>query len=810
MAVGFLLLAAGRLAAQTTGVAAAPAPAPAPADEPPVMLNPFAVTATQDYGYRTSNSISGTRTNTPIKDIPINIQVFTSDVISDLSENDQVDIERYNAAMVNGGQDQDSDNNIQQAYNNFLFRGFVENWSLRDGIREYDPVDLQGIARIEIVKGPVAPLYGLTYPGGVQNLVTKDVDFGQEFAVTKLTAQSYGEYRATVDANAFGKLDGGLFGVRFNGAYEQSEDQRSHSVGHVQFDQTVLDYQPTPTTEIKFLSESGDRWKPNGLGYFSTGDNLDDGADVPLQATHPNIPWTWNWSMGSMNKRSLQTSLYRGTVTQSIGDNLTVTGYWQYSERHQVDSDGWDAADNGDGGGSAASWDMGSGTLGAPVTGWLNPNTPQEKIQFAYHFRDWNNTMHAYGGQAEYKLDFDALKNTFVVGGASWEEFFMSHKAIQPGNTTNYLDLPVAANINISAQTIPFGPPNDYYQDVLSGSHELNKNYYYFANWQGSALDDKLHLNFAVNYTSIDLTGWDTNNGIGVAPNITKESKYSPMEGAVYEVVPGVSLFAVHSTSLFPTTDKNSFMVEMPPVVGASYEGGVKVDLYKDKISGTISYYDTDQNGGSQTDPNANNLKTQEWDADSAAQRLTQFPGITNRSQLLGDLVPGGKQESKGLETDLIFQPTPSWQALVSYAHNDERVVTAINQSTIGEATPQHIADQLSVLGKYSVTEGTLKGGFVGMGIQWQAKQLQNYFTDVITNATVARYNPAATNVEAFVGYRFKAFGHKQEIQVNAKNLSREPFYVGWKSTGSNTVVATQRWAVSEPIIWSVSYVFEF
>ena len=84
------------------------------------------------YGYRASNSIAGTRSNTPIKDIPLNIQVFTKDLYDDLVITNQIDLERYNAALVNGNADIRSSNPIQQAYNAFLFRGFVQNWGLRE------------------------------------------------------------------------------------------------------------------------------------------------------------------------------------------------------------------------------------------------------------------------------------------------------------------------------------------------------------------------------------------------------------------------------------------------------------------------------------------------------------------------------------------------------------------------------------------------------------------------------------------------------------------------------------------------------
>ena len=188
----------------------------APAGDEIVKLPTFSVSTERDYGYRASNSIAGSRTNTPIKDLPVNIQVFTKDLMDDLGLMTQVDLEAYNGSLVNGGFDRNSNNAIQQAYNAFLFRGFQQNWGLRDGIREYDPVDLQGIARVEVVKGPVAALYGLTYPGGVMQNITKAVEFGRNFARTTASMDSEGEMRASLDSNIVGDLGGTKFGIRLN------------------------------------------------------------------------------------------------------------------------------------------------------------------------------------------------------------------------------------------------------------------------------------------------------------------------------------------------------------------------------------------------------------------------------------------------------------------------------------------------------------------------------------------------------------------------------------------------------------------
>lgn len=807
---------AGVAKAQSTDTPAQPEP-PAPAIAAPtedevVHMSRFTVDETKDSGYKASNSIAGTRSNTPIKEIPLNIQVFTKDLTDDLAITNQIELERYNAALVNGGADSQSDNPIQQAYNAFLFRGFIQNWGLRDGIRQYDPIDTQGLSRVEIVKGPAAPLYGLTYPGGVMNSISKEVDFKRNFSAIRLSAQSEGGYRGSIDANFTGKLADGRMGVRYNGAYAKTQDERDHSEGMVEFNQLLLNWQPPPSTEVKFLAETGYREKPNGLGYFTRGEtasngvtSLGNGADIPLQIARPDlhIPWEWNWATGNM--RSIDTKLYRGTITQGVGENLTLTGYVQFSARVNVDSEGFDAAG---GGGSAASWDLGwSGDPGPgafPATGWLgigSGSNYKEVIRMAYHHLDWTNNMHTFGATAVYKLETGPLKNTFTAGGANWREDFVAHKRTLRNGSTSTLDFPVAKDISLG---VPAQPPPDYFIDGLSPWKEYNENTYYFGSWQGSLLDNSLRLNASINHTEINNKLYP--NATTTTPNnYVNVKKYSPMIGAMYDINKAVSVFAVSSTSMFPVTDKNSFAVQMPPVKGKSYEGGVKVELLNGKISGTISYYQITQSGGAQTDSRAENLNTQRWDKMTAAERAANFPGKV-RSDLLGDVVPGGEQESKGFEADLIFQPTPAWQIMLSYAHNDQEVTEALNTSTIGQSVSGHIKDQVAVLSKYSFREGSLKGLYAGMGMQMAGKALQDYAVP----GGKPRYNPSTFYAEFFTGYKFKAGGFNQMIQFNAKNLTRQDSFVGWKATGSASVYSTERYRVPTSMRFELTYGLDF
>jgi outer membrane receptor protein involved in Fe transport len=790
-----LLLALPTLASIAFAQAPSTAPTDTPADDDVVTLDAFTVSTERDVGYRATNSIAGTRTNTPIKDVPINIQVFTKDLADDLLIKNQVDFEAYNAALVNGGADRFSDNVIQQSYQNFLFRGFRQNWGLRDGVREYDPIDTQGLARVEVVKGPAAALYGLAYPGGVMNNITKVVEFGKNFSSVRLTAGGEGDYRASLDANVTGTVAGNQnIGIRFNGAYEKSQDIREHSEGDVRFSSLQFAWQPTVTTQVEFLAEKGYRARPNGLGFFTTVEAGAAGnqAAIPLQALRPEIPWEWNWSNG-LNLDSLDTSMYRGRVTQQIGENFQVQAYMQYSSRLEKSNNGWDTT-GGEYAGSG--WDQTTNT-----------------IRSSYNYRDWGNQMHAYGATAVYKLDLEQVKNTFAFGTNVWKEDELSrrHTPLDPAAST--IIYPVAANIPI---TVPAYPPPDTVP-VMTGNgyhHEDNSNDYYFINWQASWLDQRLKTNIGFNKTNLKTIAWDNGNSM-VADNIYEASKNSPLYGVVFDITKEISVFAVHSTSLFPDSTKDSFGNQFAPQVGKSWEGGVKVDLLDGKISGTVSYYQIEQTGGTQNDPTKENINTVRYDSLTPEQQQIEFGGV----RPLGDIIEGGKQESKGFDIDIVFQPTRQWQIMTSFTHVDHEFTESAVPATLGQTYPQAIKDRYALLTKYTFTDGPLDRLSLGLGVSGGSKSLQDYQRrasngDVYSGTgpfiDVARYEPGRTVAEVFGIYRFKLYGQNALVQLNIKNLLKTDDYVGWKATGNANTLATERYEVPTPIVYRLTLGFDF
>jgi outer membrane receptor protein involved in Fe transport len=167
-----LLLAFAALSALPAHAQLAPAPrsAPAPAagDKEIVTLNVFEVSADKDDEYRAANTTTGTRYNTPVKDLPMNIEVITPAFMRDIGALDVRDALEYVAGIqletttaVNGSRDNPENTTL-------LIRGISAGMK-KDGFARFVPMDPITISRVDIIKGPGGALYGQNGTGGVVN-----------------------------------------------------------------------------------------------------------------------------------------------------------------------------------------------------------------------------------------------------------------------------------------------------------------------------------------------------------------------------------------------------------------------------------------------------------------------------------------------------------------------------------------------------------------------------------------------------------------------------------------------------------------
>src|SRR6478736_3981115 len=263
---------------------AAPAPAATPAatkDDETVVLSPFQVSTDKDNGYGATNSISGSRVNTPIKDLPIPIQVITDDFINDIgatslreslayvssiSVQTQNDLENrggtfgspYGPGGVNNPEGVTSNINGVQ----IKMRGFITNNVLRDGFYRGSPSDAINIERVEVVQGPNALLYGTGNFGGVVNYLTKKPqDTAHAAASVSVGTESF--MRATIDST--GPISQTL-AYRVVGAWEDTDTKVDHQNLNHWYISPSLSWRPTRKTEFLAQYEYTDA-EQTGFGF---------------------------------------------------------------------------------------------------------------------------------------------------------------------------------------------------------------------------------------------------------------------------------------------------------------------------------------------------------------------------------------------------------------------------------------------------------------------------------------------------------------------------------------------------------------
>jgi catecholate siderophore receptor len=197
-------------------VAALLMPTGADASDAGVDAETIIVTGQTD-GYRIDDTSSGTKTNTPILDIPQSISIITEAQLRDQQILTIADLVRY-IPGVSAGQGEGHRDQITLRGNNSTADFFVD--GLRDDVQYLR--SLYNIDRVEVLKGPNAMAFGRGGGGGVLNRLTKGARVGETKISGTASINSFAAWYAAVDAN----LPLGSAALRVNGFYEHLDNHR--------------------------------------------------------------------------------------------------------------------------------------------------------------------------------------------------------------------------------------------------------------------------------------------------------------------------------------------------------------------------------------------------------------------------------------------------------------------------------------------------------------------------------------------------------------------------------------------------------
>ncbi|HSH09790.1 MAG TPA: TonB-dependent receptor plug domain-containing protein, partial [Oceanipulchritudo sp.] len=230
-------------------------------------LSPFEVSTSDDRGYYASNAISGSRIAVPIQDMPLTIEVVTSEFIEDTGATDLRDTLKYSAGILLQSQNDafGSFDNLGNVNNpegatgdkgdsSFKIRGFVVENTLRNGFRRQNATDTINIDRVEVIRGPSALLYGVGNFGGVVNYITKTPlpEFQEQFLVS---VGSDGYQRASMDTT--GPLFSDKLGYRLTAAYQDSDSWTDLNTREHFFISPVIQWKPWKRVKLTLDLEYG-------------------------------------------------------------------------------------------------------------------------------------------------------------------------------------------------------------------------------------------------------------------------------------------------------------------------------------------------------------------------------------------------------------------------------------------------------------------------------------------------------------------------------------------------------------------------
>jgi outer membrane receptor protein involved in Fe transport len=779
-AIALLLSDTGLAAAQDekTGaltVTKTPASAPPPqpekksAGDEVVVMSPFVARGTNDRGYLSTNSAAITRLDSPVRDLPMNVQIINQEMMADLGVTAPADLTRFMVGAENGG--------INPWTTGYNLRGFVAlpDDQQRDGFRFYNRVNLYNIDRVEIILGPNSVVQGAADPGGQVNVITKSALARQNFTTVTAKAGSYGGYRGTVDHNLSWQTERNDFALRTNLLYEESPTFVKFSYdtykGIALAGKADLDRATTIEAKFEYLHEHRmptsaipDRW--------SGGPGLHGGFSQALNRTIPQLYTVeeGNALIGPDAYETLENLYGLAEVTHTFTDRLRVKLIGQASRENTPDI-------LSGGVGQALGYNAATNTYYVNrTTQWQSNDDKRFNLRFLVN----------------YDLDLGWTEQKFIVGYSYMQTQDFGLRDFMYDATTNARvleQLPISPG-GVTAANYRIDLTNRYWRAAgITFNRVWNPSYYF--NTTGSYLGGRLKTVLGFAYTGVTRTDYFYNTpatgslyeGTAVIPGVDHSTSFTsytsdPMVSVVYAVTPEVNVYANFSKSFKPQTSFNPTInlttgevgQAVLPLTGVGYETGFKFDFPRTGWSGSVSLYHVKQINIPQS-------------VDTA--KVEALLGLT-ASLLQRYFVPGVEQTDKGVEVQLFYNPSRSWSIMANGAYNDAEVTKSVlAPELLGQEANTHFKLSGNLVAKYTFVDGPLQGWFLGANAFARGRTFR--FQGVEKG-----YNPGFIVAGALVGYAGRLGDRPYTVQLNIDNIFNKIYIRNYAEIG-----APRQWFVS-------------
>ena len=714
-----------------------------------ITLDPFDVTSVETDRYLASNSISGTAMNTLLKEIPMTINVITSEFLDDAIVGDLERALDFNSSVTQTTRGQISNQNAI-----YSLRGFRNRNVLLDGVMGGDHMPRYLVDRIEVVKGPNT-LYGQSDPGGLVNMISKRPRSQDRTVVTTRFGQD-STYGADIDMN-IAQIAPNL-GLRILGSFDDTKGWRWRDDKDSTFLAASAEWKVTDATKIRFIASTANKGGlPTNRATYSfmriptdlngDGDTNDRvGGVVEATARYNNdfLPWEWTSETEQASDFNQNHQYAQLNVIHEVNDflNLQYSYTKSYRETHvtfrEYNTFSPAKTVSANYTTSTSENETDAHTLNGFITaeaGGVKHNiiagvryTDDRRYGDGYRLRPTNGgelqTLNWLAAQTGKNFRHSVTKDEILAGAPLWLD-----------------DAPTRTELRT------YGPRTnqngDNYEEVTT----------LFISDSMLMMEDRLRI--LAGLRNIEITGFGFNaSGVSNGPKRTsKDTSYQ--FGANYSVNDSLVIFGNTATAFNPNGFNSDTGEYFDPEESEAYEIGAKLDgLLGGKLSGSIAWFQIDKQNVVRSD----------------------FNPVTFMSdrEITDD-------RSEGIDLELFLNATDGWQITLGYTHLDARTVVSQTEA-LGLRLEGAAPDKLTFYTTYSfANDSGLKGLRLGGGAIKAWGPIQQFGTS--GNRLVVE--DGYTQINVFARYRTELFDRPTTFGINVSNLADEFFVRARANTGT-------------------------
>lgn len=519
-------------------------PAVAIAQEPVTNLEPIIVTG-QSRGYVAVNSVTATKTDTPLLDVPQSINVVTREQLDDQALRSVGDVLRY-VPGTSVGQGEGNRDQITLRGQNTTADFFLD--GVRDDTQYFR--GLYNLERIEVLKGPYALIFGRGGGGGIVNRVQKTPSTSGVFRGGRVSANSFGAWDVSADVNA-PLSDSAAF--RINAVYESLDNHRDFFEGER--------YALNPYVAV----DLGAGWRA-GLSYEYVNDDRVVDRGVPSLAGGPLTGYRDQFfGIPGVNRTTLEANIAKLRLDGALSDNVEVSTtvlYGDYDKVYtNVFANGPATAQNGT----------------VPLSAYTDPTNRQNLL-------------------VQSNLVWD-----FAAGGMTHKVLFGLEYGDQDSANQRRNGVLSNATFNLANPVFPTVAFSALSRDTVSNVESVSA----YVQDQIS-LSEQFEIVAGLRYDRFDITGTDLQPNPD-RPFARADDKISPRLGLIYKPMPTVSIYGSYSQSFLPRSG-DQFLTLSPtqqnlePEEFTNHEIGAKWDIRPD-LNVTAAVFRLDRTNATTPDP---------------------------------------------------------------------------------------------------------------------------------------------------------------------------------------------------------------